>query len=65
MHRRGLIAASAAALALGAPLVSRAALIVPAYNSFPSASAQLYLDFDGDVTPTWGTYSPGTTILTG
>jgi hypothetical protein len=34
---------------------------IPAYNSYPGASATLYLDFDGDVTPTWGSYHPGTT----
>ena len=51
-----------AALGWSASASVRAALFVPAYNSYPSASAQIYLDFDGDVTPTWGTYSPGTTI---
>jgi hypothetical protein len=34
---------------------------IPAYNSYPGASATIYLDFDGDFTPTWGTYHPGTT----
>src|SRR6266545_1689548 len=44
-------------------------LSVPAYNSLPGAAAKFYLDFDGDVMPTWTvgypspitTYSPGTT----
>ena len=36
-------------------------LNVPAYNSNPSATATIYLDFDGDFTATWGTYHPGTT----
>jgi Metallo-peptidase family M12B Reprolysin-like len=30
-------------------------------NSYPSARAQLYLDFSGDTTPQWGQYQPGTT----
>src|SRR5437762_10347225 len=52
---------SAAAIAALAPRAS-ASLIVPEYNSLFGAPAKLYLDFDGDVTPTWGPYSPGTTI---
>ena len=36
-------------------------LSVPSYSSLPTAAAKIYLDFDGDVTQTWGTYSPGTT----
>jgi hypothetical protein len=39
----------------------RFSLQVPAFSSLPSAAAKLYLDFDGDVTPTWQDYSPGTT----
>lgn len=34
---------------------------IPALHSRPGAFAKLYLDFDGDTTATWGTYSPGTT----
>lgn len=34
---------------------------VPALSSLPGAPANLYLDFDGDYTATWGRYSPGTT----
>ena len=34
---------------------------IPELNSRPAATAKLYLDFDGDVTPTWGTNAPGTT----
>lgn len=34
---------------------------VPAYNSRPGAFAQIYLDFNGDTTSTWGSYQPGTT----
>lgn len=34
---------------------------VPIYHSNPSASVKVYLDFDGDHTPTWGIYFPGTT----
>lgn len=34
---------------------------VPALHSRPSAAAKLYLDFDGDVTATWGSDAPGTT----
>ena len=55
---------SIAALSLRAS----ASLIVPEFNSYPTLPgggttfAKLYLDFDGDVTPTWGPYSPGTTI---
>jgi hypothetical protein len=36
-------------------------LVVPTFHSFPSAPARIYLDFDGDVTPNWGTYTPGVT----
>lgn len=34
---------------------------VPAFSSFPTATAKLFLDFDGDVTASWSSYSPGTT----
>ena len=34
---------------------------VPALNSRSTASAKLYLDFDGDVTANWGSSQPGTT----
>jgi len=37
------------------------AVMVPAYNSYPSAFAQLYLDFDGDNTSDFGPYHPGVT----
>src|SRR2546421_2161282 len=61
---RGLVFGAICGSAFAAALASRAAagVIVPAYNSLPSATAKLYLDFDGDVTPTFGIYSPGTTI---
>jgi hypothetical protein len=36
-------------------------LTVPEYNSNTGAPVTVYLDFDGDVTPTWGTYHPNTT----
>jgi hypothetical protein len=36
-------------------------LVVPAYNSRPSAAAKIFLDFDGDVTSNWNGYVPGTT----
>ena len=34
---------------------------VPALDSRVGAYAKLYLDFNGDTTSTWGSYSPGTT----
>jgi hypothetical protein len=34
---------------------------IPGLSSRSSAFAKLYLDFDGDTTTSWGTYSPGTT----
>jgi hypothetical protein len=34
---------------------------VPALSSNPSAAAKIYLDFTGDSTTTWGTYTPGVT----
>jgi len=37
------------------------ALIVPPLNSYPSANAKVFLDFDGDYTSSWVGYSPGTT----
>jgi hypothetical protein len=40
---------------------ARAGLMVPGYQSLPGVSHSLYLDFDGDVTPDWGIYHPGTT----
>ena len=62
--RRGwlllVVAACCAAAGAASPRAS-AALIVPAYNSLPGAHAKIYLDFVGDNTPTWGTYSPGVT----
>jgi len=36
-------------------------LSVPALSSRPGARAKLYLDFDGDFSTSWGSYSPGTT----
>ncbi len=39
---------------------ARAALIVPAYNS-STFGAKIYLDFVGDTTATYGSYTPGTT----
>src|SRR5258706_1677757 len=48
--------ASTTSAAASAPLSS-----VPVLNSRPSATAKLYLDFDGDTTSTWGSYAPGTT----
>jgi hypothetical protein len=37
------------------------ALVVPGYESRPDAYVILYLDFDGDYTPTYGSYHPNTT----
>jgi hypothetical protein len=34
---------------------------VPVLNSNPTATAKLYLDFNGDTTATWGSFAPGTT----
>lgn len=34
---------------------------VPALNSLPGATVSLYLDFNGDNTPSYGSYSPGVT----
>src|SRR2546430_1986543 len=34
---------------------------VPSLSSRSGATAKLYLDFDGDTTATWGSYSPGAT----
>ena len=56
---RFLTGAALASLISGAAKAS-AALIVPAYNSAPYGKS-VFLDFDGDNTPTWGTYSPGVT----
>lgn len=50
-----LPAQTSAVNGLGGPL------IVPSYSSRPTASAKLYLDFDGDYASIWGAYSPGTT----
>jgi hypothetical protein len=36
-------------------------LDVPAYHSLPSAPVSLYLDFDGDNTPSWAGMTPGVT----
>lgn len=36
-------------------------LSVPQLTSRPTARAKLYLDFDGDFTPSWINYAPGTT----
>jgi hypothetical protein len=36
-------------------------LLVPPHSSLPGAFARIHLDFDGDVSPTWGEYQPGTT----
>jgi hypothetical protein len=47
---------TASTVAAGASLSS-----VPALDSRPGAYAKLYLDFNGDTTPTWGNYAPGTT----
>ena len=33
----------------------------PAYHSFPSAQAKVFLDFDGDFTAQWNGYQPGQT----
>jgi hypothetical protein len=40
---------------------SSESLSVPALSSRPTATAKLYLDFDGDFTASWGPYVPGTT----
>lgn len=48
-------------LLVNQPPVGAASLTVPALNSRPGARAQLFLDFDGDVTSFWEIYSPGTT----
>jgi hypothetical protein len=39
----------------------RGAVMVPAYNSFPTTRVQLYLDFNGDHTDALGPYTPGDT----
>ncbi|HYO08621.1 MAG TPA: hypothetical protein VER17_06575 [Tepidisphaeraceae bacterium] len=57
-----LAAAVALSAALGLPRAARGERVVPEFQSLPGAHAKLYLDFDGDVTPFWGFYSPGTTI---
>lgn len=41
--------------------MTSASALVPTYSSRPGANAKLYLDFDGDFTSIWGSYSPGTT----
>ncbi len=38
-----------------------AAPVVPIFNSNATAKVKLFLDFNGDTTSSWGTYSPGTT----
>ena len=58
MRNRILLCLICAVLAV--PLRARAALIVPAYNS-SSFGAKVFLDFDGDTTASYGTYTPGTT----
>lgn len=57
---RGLAACFAAVCAVFPPSAD-ASLIVPSYSSRPGAFAKIYLDFDGDTTPTWGTFAPGFT----
>ena len=48
--------AAASPQAANVPLSS-----VPQLNSLPSASAKIYLNFTGDVTSSWGSYTPGFT----
>src|SRR3954469_21110286 len=62
-HRRSstVFVAVTTLLVGGLSLRAGAALMVPAYNSFPSATAKIYLDFDGDNTATYGDYHPGVT----
>jgi hypothetical protein len=52
----GGVAIAAAASVATSPLDS-----IPALDSRPIASAKLFLDFDGDVTPIWGDSRPGVT----
>jgi hypothetical protein len=55
------LTSSAGTVLPGASLLPKFSLTVPAYSSLPSASAKIYLDFDGDITPVWKDYFPGTT----
>jgi hypothetical protein len=62
----GLAATSAAGSVSGPALSTSASagggsLDVPAYHSLPGAFAAIYLDFDGDFTPSWHGYEPGLT----
>jgi len=43
------------------PVASAPLTAVPALSSRPSAAAKIYLDFTGDTTTTWGSYTPGAT----
>src|SRR5688572_5272490 len=45
----------------GAVAASASLSSLPALSSRPLAAAKLHLDFDGDVTTSWGAYAPGTT----
>jgi hypothetical protein len=53
-----VVGGSADVVAASVPLTD-----IPALHSRASATAKLYLDFDGDTTGTWGRYTPGTTPL--
>ena len=60
----GLAATRPAGSAIGPTLTLSAnagGLKLPAYNSLPGAHAAIYLDFDGDFTPSWHGYTPGQT----
>jgi hypothetical protein len=56
-----LAAGQTGGLAGGAPAGAAGSLPVPAYSSLPGAADTLYLDFDGDFTSSWGSYSAITT----
>lgn len=43
------------------PPANSSPLAAPVLNSYPSATAKIFLDFDGDVTTNWNGYVPGTT----
>ena len=57
-RKLALVSVVAVSATMAAPL--SASLIVPTRNSSPYG-VSVFLDFDGDTTPTWGPYAPGTT----
>src|SRR5258706_9219718 len=61
IHEQATVTASGATGSATPAAAGVALSSVPALSSHPTAYAKLYLDFNGDTTNTWGSYSPSTT----